>query len=102
MRVRDYCWHMVTDLNADQIDDFLSEHPQWALKGASIQREFIFDDFNQALGFVVRVGAASEVADHHPDIDIRWNRVRCLLSTHSEGALTSKDLALAAEFDTFS
>ena len=93
---------MATDLNADQIARFLSEHPQWVLQGASIRREFIFDDFNQALGFVVRIGAASEVADHHPDIDIRWNRVTCLLSTHSERALTSRDLALAAKFDTFS
>ncbi|MCL1600782.1 MAG: 4a-hydroxytetrahydrobiopterin dehydratase [Actinomycetia bacterium] len=93
---------MATDLNADQIDHFLSEHPQWALKGASIQREFIFDDFNQALGFVVRIGAASEAADHHPDIDIRWNKVTCLLSTRSKGALTSKDLALAAKFGTLS
>jgi 4a-hydroxytetrahydrobiopterin dehydratase len=39
------------------------------------------------------------VADHHPDIDIRWNKVTCVLSTHSEDALTSKDLALAAIFD---
>ncbi len=93
---------MATDLNADQIARFLSEHPQWVLEGASIRREFIFDDFKQALGFVVRIGAASEVADHHPDIDIRWNRVTCLLSTHSERALTSRDLALAAKFDTFS
>jgi 4a-hydroxytetrahydrobiopterin dehydratase len=59
----------------------------------------VFGDFNEALGFVVRIGAASEVADHHPDIDIRWNKVTCVLSTHSEDALTSKDLELAATFD---
>jgi 4a-hydroxytetrahydrobiopterin dehydratase len=93
---------MATDLSADQITYFLAEHPQWSLEGVSIRREFIFEDFNQALGFVVRIGAASEVADHHPDIDIRWNRVTCVLSTHSQGALTSKDLALAATFDSFS
>jgi 4a-hydroxytetrahydrobiopterin dehydratase len=92
---------MATDISADQIARFLSDHPQWTLDGVSIRREFVFDDFNQALGFVVRIGAASEVADHHPDIDIRWNEVTCLLSTHSQGALTSKDLALAAKFDTF-
>jgi 4a-hydroxytetrahydrobiopterin dehydratase len=53
------------------------------------------------MGFVTRVGLASEVADHHPDIDIRWNKVTIVLSTHSESALTSKDLNLAAQFDSF-
>ncbi len=92
---------MPTDLIVGQIEQFLSDRPQWAIDGVSIRREFVFDDFNEALGFVVRVGAASEVADHHPDIDIRWNKVTIVLTTHSAGALTSKDLALASQFDTF-
>jgi len=92
---------MPTDFNADQIEQFLSERPAWILEGVSIRREYVFEDFNEALGFVVRVGAASEVADHHPDIDIRWNRVTIVLSTHSAGALTSKDLVLGEQFDTF-
>lgn len=90
---------MPSDLSADQIDSFLNERHAWTRDGESISRTFVFGDFNEALGFVVRVGAASEVADHHPDIDIRWNKVTCVLSTHSEGALTSKDLELAAKFD---
>ncbi len=90
---------MPSDISADQIDSFLSEHHAWIRDGESISRTFVFNDFSEALGFVVRIGAASEVADHHPDIDIRWNKVTCALSTHSEGALTSKDLELAAEFD---
>ena len=44
---------------------------------------------------------ASEVADHHPDIDIRWNKVTLVLSTHDEGALTEKDTKLAAVIDGF-
>lgn len=90
---------MPSDLSADQIDSFLNERHAWTRDGESISRTFVFGDFNEALGFVVRIGAASEVADHHPDIDIRWNKVTCVLSTHSEGALTSKDLELAAKFD---
>ncbi|RLE16614.1 MAG: 4a-hydroxytetrahydrobiopterin dehydratase [Actinobacteria bacterium] len=90
---------MPSDLSADQIHSFLGEHRSWTTDGESITRTFVFRDFNEALGFVVRIGAASEVADHHPDINIRWNKVTCVLSTHSEGALTSKDLELAATFD---
>lgn len=92
---------MPTDLSSAQISGFLNEHRAWERDGASITRVFVFADFNEALGFVVRVGAASEVADHHPDIDIRWNKVTCVLSTHSQGDLTSKDLDLAATFDGF-
>ncbi|MEE8457014.1 MAG: 4a-hydroxytetrahydrobiopterin dehydratase [Acidimicrobiia bacterium] len=90
---------MPSDLSADQVDSFLNKRHAWTKDGESISRTFVFGDFNEALGFVVRIGAASEVADHHPDIDIRWNKVTCVLSTHSEGALTSKDLDLAAKFD---
>jgi 4a-hydroxytetrahydrobiopterin dehydratase len=90
---------MPTDLSLDQIDSFLGSHGGWVRDDESIAKTFVFGDFSEALGFVVRIGAASEVADHHPDIDIRWNKVICVLSTHSEDALTSKDLALAARFD---
>ena len=90
---------MPSDLSTDQIDSFLNRFHAWTRDGDSISRTFVFSDFNEALGFVVRIGAASEVADHNPDIDIRWNNVTCVLSTHSEGALTNKDLELAEIFD---
>ena len=78
---------------------FRTAHPDWSLDGESIARTFELTDFNEAMGFVTRVALASEVADHHPDIDIRWNKVTIVLSTHSESALTEKDVALAATFD---
>jgi 4a-hydroxytetrahydrobiopterin dehydratase len=52
------------------------------------------------MGFVTRVALAAEKADHHPDIDIRWNKVTLTLSTHSEGGITTKDLDLADLCDT--
>lgn len=90
---------MASDLTADQRGDFLAEHGEWSLDGETITRTFVFSDFSEAMGFVTRVALASEVDDHHPDIDIRWNKVTVALSTHSEGALTSRDLRLAAAFD---
>ena len=56
-------------------------------------------DFRAALGFVNRVGDLAEEAGHHPDIDIRYNRVRLALVTHDAGGLTSKDFDLAARAD---
>lgn len=79
----------------------MEEHDDWSLDGETITRTFAFSDFSEAMAFVTRVALASEVDDHHPDIDIRWNKVTVALSTHSEGALTSKDLRLAATFDAF-
>ena len=92
---------MPTDLTPQQRSEFLDAHPDWSLDGETIDRTFAFTDFNAAMGFVTRVAIAAEVADHHPDIDIRWNEVTLALTTHDQGALTSKDLALAAEIDAF-
>ena len=92
---------MPTDLTPDQIAAFELEHPNWTRTGESISRTYVFADFSEAMGFATRIAIASEVADHHPDIDIRWNKVTCVLSTHDQGALTSKDLNLATAFDSF-
>jgi len=56
-------------------------------------------DFAQALAATNGVGALAEAADHHPDIDIRWNTLTLRLSTHSAGGITEKDLSLAGEID---
>ena len=73
--------------------------PQWRRKGAAITRTFEFADFVAAMKFVNVVARAAEKACHHPDIDIRWNKVTLTLSTHSAGGLTAKDFALAAKCD---
>ena len=71
--------------------------PGWENNGEEITRTYKFKDFAEALAFVNRVGQLAEAADHHPDIDIRYNKVRLVLSTHSAGGLTSKDFALARQ-----
>ncbi len=86
----------MTRLSADQIRDGLAELPAWEVVDGSIATEYRFDDFRQAVAFVVRVAFEAEAADHHPDIDVRYNRVRLTLSTHSAGGVTDKDVALAA------
>jgi len=83
----------------DEVQAFVDDHPDWALAGNEITRTFEFSDFNESMGFVTRVAMEAEKANHHPDIDIRWNKVTLTLSTHSEGGLTEKDTELAATAD---
>jgi 4a-hydroxytetrahydrobiopterin dehydratase len=86
-------------LSADDAHARLTKLPGWQLEGAQIAKTFQFKDFVAALQFVNRVGEAAEQAGHHPDIDIRYNRVRLGLSTHDAGGLTNKDFDLAARAD---
>jgi 4a-hydroxytetrahydrobiopterin dehydratase len=86
-------------LDPGAVDAALAEGISWERDGhelVKVQREH---DFAGALDFVNRVGAIAERADHHPDIDIRWNTVTLRLSTHSAGGITTKDLELAREID---
>jgi 4a-hydroxytetrahydrobiopterin dehydratase len=78
----------------------LASRPGWSRAGDEIVRMFQFPDFAAALAFVVRVGDLAEAAGHHPDIDIRYNRVRLALTTHDQGGLTDQDLTLAGQIDT--
>ncbi len=83
-----------------EIDTFLESHPDWSRSGNELIRMFTFKNFNESMGFVTRVAMEAEKADHHPDIDIRWNKVTLTLSTHSEGGLTVNDLDLAHTADS--
>jgi 4a-hydroxytetrahydrobiopterin dehydratase len=71
----------------------------WSREGDAIVKRYTFKAFHDGIRFVDRVAAASDAADHHPDIDIRYTAVTMTLSTHSAGGITKKDLELAAEID---
>ena len=86
-------------LKAAEIKAALKSVPEWKKQGAAIARTHQFKDFVAAIKFVNRVAMVAERAWHHPDIDIRWNKVTLTLSTHSEGGLTEKDFDLAKRFD---
>ena len=73
---------------------------EWERQGDEIVREWRFDDFNEALAFVNRVGEMAEDANHHPDILLHgWNKVKLSLTNHSAGGLTEMDFAMAGRFD---
>jgi 4a-hydroxytetrahydrobiopterin dehydratase len=68
----------------------------WVEVNGALEREFEFADFAEALEFVNRVGAVAEEANHHPDVEIHWNRVKLRWWTHVTGSITDADRALAA------
>ena len=83
-----------------ELKDRMKKIPEWELEKNQIERTFEFDDFVDAIDFVDRVAEVAEEEEHHPDIDIRYNKVRLVLSTHSKGGLTELDFNLAARIDT--
>jgi 4a-hydroxytetrahydrobiopterin dehydratase len=87
-------------LKSDELKTRLKKIPEWELEKKHIERTFEFDDFSDSIDFVNSVSEVAEEEEHHPDIDIRYNKVRLVLSTHSKGGLTELDFALAERIDT--
>ena len=81
--------------SAEEAQSRLDSLPGWKIEEGMLVKTFKFKDFLSALHFVNRVGELAEAAGHHPDIDIRYNRVRLSLMTHDAGGLTEKDFNLA-------
>ena len=73
----------------------LDREPQWKLAEGKLVREWKFEDFVAAMAFVNRVAEVAEEAGHHPDIDIRYNRVTLGLVTHDAGGVTARDAQMA-------
>jgi 4a-hydroxytetrahydrobiopterin dehydratase len=87
-------------LTQDDVDSELVEQSlHWTRDGDVLVTTVKLHDFAAALAFVNAVGSAAEAANHHPDIDIRWNTVRLALTTHDSGGITLLDLALAGVVD---
>ncbi|MBS3119212.1 4a-hydroxytetrahydrobiopterin dehydratase [Candidatus Woesearchaeota archaeon] len=86
-------------LSIAAINDMLDKLEGWNLEGSEIYKMFEFPSFADAILFVSQIAERAEASDHHPDIDIRYRKVKISLSTHSENGLTKKDFMLAGEID---
>ena len=82
-------------LNQEQIAAALASLPDWSMQGDALTRTFRFADFVHSIDFVERLADVAEERQHHPDIDIRYNKVTLRLSTHSAGGVTQRDVDLA-------
>ena len=90
---------MATRLSDAEITSQQRSLDSWQVENGELVRTFSFPDFRASLAFVNRVGDLAEAAGHHPDIDIRYNRVRLALVTHDAGGLTVKDFDLALKIN---
>jgi len=85
----------VSPVPEDEVQAALGSLPGWAVQEGALVKQFAFPSFVAAVDFVNALAAMAEKANHHPDLDIRYDKVRVGLVTHSEGGITEKDLHMA-------
>jgi len=88
---------MTKTLDPTQLQTSLASLPAWNVERGELVRTITFKDFREAMKFVNHVANLAEKAGHHPDIDIRYNKVRLALVTHDAGGITQNDISLAHE-----
>jgi 4a-hydroxytetrahydrobiopterin dehydratase len=86
-------------LTSKQVSLRLKAIPNWSKRAQTILRTFKFEGFLKSIDFVNRIARKAERINHHPDIDIRFNKVTLKLTTHDEGGITEKDFSLAQRCD---
>jgi 4a-hydroxytetrahydrobiopterin dehydratase len=86
-------------LTQAEIEQALQSIPGWTLQQGKLTRDWTFKDFVQAMEFVNRVATLAETAGHHPDIDIRYNRVHLALVSHDAGGITQRDVNMANQLN---
>ena len=87
-------------LNEDQIEEKLGALDGWERASEAIRKQFELADFKGSVDFVNRLTPVAEEMNHHPDLEISWNKVGVVISTHSEGGLTASDFELARRIDS--
>lgn len=87
-------------LNIDEIHDYLTKLPGWSLKENTIEKEWIFKNFNQALDFINKIGSIAEKHNHHPELYNVYSKVKLRFSSHDEKGITLKDINIATEINT--
>ena len=86
-------------LTTKQVNLQLKAVPNWSIRAQTILRTFKFEGFLKSIDFVNRIARKAQKINHHPDINICFNRVTLKLTTHDEGGITGKDFSLARQCD---
>lgn len=89
-------------LTDDEIRTALERLPGWRHGDGEIVKNYKFPSFMEAIGFIDRLAEKAEAANHHPDLENHYNRVRVALHTWNENGITRKDIALAREIESLS
>ena len=87
-------------LGDSDIEARLADLDGWTREGDEIKKVFKLDDFKGSVDFINRLTPIAEEMNHHPDLEVSWNKVTVSISTHSEGGLTENDFELARKIDS--
>ena len=90
---------MISLLDIDQQKSFMKKNPSWTICDKSLEKEYIFEDFIDAFGFMSKVALLSEKMNHHPDWQNTYNKVLIKLTSHDMGGITTNDIKLAEDID---
>lgn len=90
---------MAERLSQGEVASWVDAREGWKVRENAIRKRFAFPSFRASIVFVNRVATLADEHDHHPDIDVRYDKVRLTLSTHDAGGVTEKDLKLAERID---
>ena len=90
---------MLSLIDESQLTCFIKKNPSWSIYNKSIKKEFTFNNFVDAFGFISKVALLSEKMDHHPDWQNTYNKVTIELTTHDKGGITTNDIKLAESID---
>ena len=91
-----------TKLSDLEIQRALGALPGWTRRGDALVKTFARPTFADGIAFVGRIAHEAEAMDHHPDLDVRYTKITCSLSSHDAGGITQRDLDLAAKIDATS
>ena len=90
---------MISLINQTQLDNFIERNPSWIVDNKTIKKEFKFENFIDAFGFMSKVAILSEKMNHHPNWQNTYNKVKIELTTHDKGGITINDTKLAESID---
>tara|TARA_Y100001968_G_scaffold106374_1_gene96168 strand:+ start:56 stop:346 length:291 start_codon:yes stop_codon:yes gene_type:complete len=90
---------MISLINQTQLDNFIERNPSWIVDNKTIKKEFKFENFIDAFGFIIKVALLSEKMNHHPNWQNTYNKVKIELTTHDKGGITTNDTKLAESID---
>ena len=86
-------------LSAQQITQYLKQVSNWKKESGELVRSFKFENYYETMSFVVAVAMLAQREDHHPDMEVGYNRLKIRYSTHSVGGLSENDFICAAKID---
>tara|TARA_Y100001968_G_scaffold84158_1_gene75238 strand:- start:874 stop:1161 length:288 start_codon:yes stop_codon:yes gene_type:complete len=90
---------MISLIKQTQLNNFIEKNPSWIVDNKTIKKEFEFENFIDAFGFMSKVALLSEKMNHHPNWQNTYNKVTIELTTHDKGGITTNDTKLAESID---